>query len=127
MQLHGKISPSTYSSYIKFIQEASHALEIYDAIIDQSMKSNVFICNAVLSCVVKNGKSDSSMRLFYQMKQDGLMPDIVTYSTVNTFSLSNLWSIFFGGFLKIEVASFSIMLSCVYGIAGVMIRRLHFP
>ena len=67
------------------------AMEIYNGIKDESAKNNVFICNSVLSCLVRNGslewqvwngKFDSSIKMLHQMKQDGLMLDVVTYSTV---------------------------------------------
>lgn len=85
MQQNGKISASSYSSYIKFVGKSLNpvkALEIYNSIQDESTKRNVFICNSVLSSLVRTGKFDSSIKLFHQMKQDGLTPDVVTYSTV---------------------------------------------
>ncbi|XP_010475980.1 PREDICTED: pentatricopeptide repeat-containing protein At1g10910, chloroplastic [Camelina sativa] len=84
MQQHGKISVSTYSSCIKFVgaKNVSKALEIYHSIADESTKINVFICNSILSCLVKNGKLDSCIKLFDQMKRDGLKPDVVTYNTL---------------------------------------------
>ncbi|XP_038683179.1 pentatricopeptide repeat-containing protein At1g10910, chloroplastic isoform X1 [Tripterygium wilfordii] len=80
---HNKINVSSYSSYIKFMGESVNfvkALEIYNTIPDESAKTNVVVCNSVLSCLVKNGKFDSSIKLFHKMKQDGLTPDIFTYS-----------------------------------------------
>lgn len=62
------------------------AIEIYNGIHDESAKNNVFICNSVLSCLVRNDKFDRSLKLFHQMKMDGLMPDAVTYSTVGYFT-----------------------------------------
>ncbi|KAF3969533.1 hypothetical protein CMV_006687 [Castanea mollissima] len=85
MQQNGKINASSYSSYMKFMKKNLNpvkAMEIYNGIKDESAKNNVFICNSVLSCLVRNGKFDSSIKMFHQMKQDGLMPDVVTYSTL---------------------------------------------
>lgn len=84
MQQHGKVSDSTYSSCIKFVgaKSVSKALEIYQSIPDESTKTNVYICNSILSCLVKNGKLESCIKLFDQMKRDGLKPDVVTYNTV---------------------------------------------
>ncbi|XP_030552742.2 pentatricopeptide repeat-containing protein At1g10910, chloroplastic isoform X2 [Rhodamnia argentea] len=85
MQKHEKISASSYSSYIKFTGTSHNplnALEIYNSILDASMRINVFISNAVLSCLVRNGKFGVGMKCFQQMKQDGLKPDIITYSTL---------------------------------------------
>jgi pentatricopeptide repeat protein len=62
------------------------AIEIYNGIHDESAKNNVFICNSVLSCLVRNGKFERSINLFQQMKINGLMPDAVTYSTVGHFT-----------------------------------------
>ncbi|KAG7591237.1 Pentatricopeptide repeat [Arabidopsis thaliana x Arabidopsis arenosa] len=84
MQQHGKISVSTYSSCIKFVgaKNVSKALDIYQGIPNESTKINVYICNSILSCLVKNGKLDSCIKLFDQMKRDGLKPDVVTYNTL---------------------------------------------
>ncbi|KAJ7002681.1 pentatricopeptide repeat-containing protein [Populus alba x Populus x berolinensis] len=85
MQQHSKISASSYSSYIKFTGTSlnpAKALEIYNSIPDESTKNNVFICNSVLRCLVRNGKFDSSMKLFRKMKHNGLIPDAITYSTL---------------------------------------------
>ncbi|PKI74837.1 hypothetical protein CRG98_004609 [Punica granatum] len=85
MQRHGKISASSYTSYITYSGKSLNplkALEIYRGIAEQSMRTNVYICNAVLSCLVRNGKFDSSIKVFREMKQDGLVPDVVTYSTL---------------------------------------------
>uniref|UniRef100_A0A2P2K6D3 Pentatricopeptide repeat-containing protein n=1 Tax=Rhizophora mucronata TaxID=61149 RepID=A0A2P2K6D3_RHIMU len=85
MREHNKISASSYSSYIKFVGKGlnpAKVLEIYNNIPDESMKANVFICNSVLSCLVRNGKFDVSIKLFYDMKRAGLTPDAITYSTL---------------------------------------------
>ncbi|XP_062030038.1 pentatricopeptide repeat-containing protein At1g10910, chloroplastic isoform X2 [Rosa rugosa] len=85
MQQNGKISASSYSSYIKFMGKSLNpvkALEIYNSIQDESTKKNVHICNSVLGSLVRRGKFDGSIKLFHQMKQDGLTPDAVTYSTL---------------------------------------------
>ncbi|KAG5223050.1 pentatricopeptide repeat-containing protein [Salix suchowensis] len=85
MQQHNKISASSYSSYIKFMGTSlnpAKALEIYNNIPDELTKTNVFICNSVLRCLVRNGKFDSSMQLFRKMKHNGLIPDAITYSTL---------------------------------------------
>lgn len=85
MQQNGKISASSYSSYIKFMGKSLNpvkALEIYNNIQDASTKKNVHICNSVLGSLIRSGKFDGSFKLFHQMKQDGLTPDAVTYSTV---------------------------------------------
>ncbi|XP_065871322.1 pentatricopeptide repeat-containing protein At1g10910, chloroplastic isoform X2 [Euphorbia lathyris] len=87
MQQHSKISASSYSSYIKFMGKslnAKKALEIYNGIPDESIKSNVFICNSLLSCLVRSAKFDNSVKLFHKMKQNGLTPDAITYSTLLT-------------------------------------------
>ncbi|KAL9451416.1 hypothetical protein AB3S75_013056 [Citrus x aurantiifolia] len=87
MQQHGKTSISSYSSCIKFLGKSGNflkALEIYNSITDASDKVNVFICNSILSCLVRNGKFESSLKLFDKMKQSGLTPDAVTYNTLLT-------------------------------------------
>ncbi|KAJ4717063.1 putative Pentatricopeptide repeat-containing protein [Melia azedarach] len=85
MQQHGKTSVSSYSSYIKFLGKSPNplkALGIYNGITDESVKINVFICNSLLSCLVRNGKFDRSIKLLDEMKQNGLTPDAVTYNTL---------------------------------------------
>lgn len=85
MQKHGKINIASYSSYIKFMGERkdiSKALNVYETINDQTMRNNSSICNSVLSSLVKNNKFEKAMSMFEQMKQNGLLPDVVTYSTV---------------------------------------------
>lgn len=85
MQNHAKTNIASYSSYIKFVGRDSNsakALEIYNSIKDESTRINVSVCNSTLSCLIKCGKFNSSLKLFNQMKQAGLVPDIITYSTV---------------------------------------------
>lgn len=85
MRQHGKTNIASYSSYIKFTGRDSNsmkAIEIYNSIKDDSTKKNASVCNSTLYCLIKGGKFDSSLKLFNQMKQAGLVPDIVTYSTV---------------------------------------------
>ncbi|CAA0841495.1 Pentatricopeptide repeat-containing protein -chloroplastic [Striga hermonthica] len=85
MRQQDKTNFASYSSYIKFIgweSNSSKALEIYNSIKDDSIKTNVSVCNSTLHCLIKSGKFDSGLKLFNQMKQAGLVPDIVTYSTL---------------------------------------------
>ena len=96
MRRHGKTNIASYSSYIKFVgrdSNAAKALEIYNSIKDDSTRSNVSVCNSTLSCLIKCGKFNSSLKLFNQMKQAGLIPDIVTYSTV-CYSMFNTTFVF---------------------------------
>lgn len=89
MQENKKIDAYSYSHYIKFMAnklDASAMLQLYNNIQDASVKDNVYICNSVLRCLLRNGKFDTTIKLFRQMKEDGLIPDLVTYSTVcNSF------------------------------------------
>ena len=101
MQKHGKISFSSYSSYIKLMGKNLNpikALEIYNSIQDETVRNNVSVCNSVLSCLVRNGKFESSLKLFHQMKQDGLRSDAVTYSTVYSIPLIHILSFEFSWF-----------------------------
>lgn len=97
MQKHGKINVASYSSYIKFMGESkdiSRALNVYETINDEAVKNNISICNSVLSCLIKNKKFDKAMSMFKKMKQNGLQPDVVTYSTVSVYQWYNLLSEF---------------------------------
>ncbi|XVF67700.1 hypothetical protein PTKIN_Ptkin10aG0142700 [Pterospermum kingtungense] len=85
MRHHGKTNGSSYSTYIKIMGKRLSpvkALEIYNSIPDESARVNVFICNSLLSSLVRSGKFESSIKLFDKMKQDGLTPDSVTYNTL---------------------------------------------
>lgn len=85
MQQNQKINVASYSSYVKFMGKSLScvdAVEMYRDIKDRSIKYNVSVCNAFLSSLIKNGKSESSLKLFSQMKRDGLVPDVFTYSTL---------------------------------------------
>ncbi|KAH9625210.1 hypothetical protein KSS87_003590 [Heliosperma pusillum] len=84
MRKHGKINTASYSSYMKFMTETkdvSKALNAYETISDEAMRNNISICNSLLSCLVKNNMFDKATTLFDQMKQNGLQPDVITYST----------------------------------------------
>ncbi|PIA47372.1 hypothetical protein AQUCO_01400208v1 [Aquilegia coerulea] len=85
MKKHDKVNFASYSSYIKFMGKgfnAVKALEVYNSIQEESMRTNVSVCNSILGCLVRNGKFESSIKLFNQMKQGGLIPDAFTYSTL---------------------------------------------
>ncbi|XP_068647317.1 pentatricopeptide repeat-containing protein At1g10910, chloroplastic [Aristolochia californica] len=85
MQSRGKTNFASYSSFIKFMGKSHDpklALQAYSTIQDDSTRHNVSICNAVLGCLIRNGKFDSSLKLFSEMKKGGLKPDVVTYSTL---------------------------------------------
>ncbi|KAK1305196.1 Pentatricopeptide repeat-containing protein [Acorus calamus] len=85
MQKHGKVNVASYSSFIKYMGKSLNpmkALEVYNGIQDDSIRRNVSVCNSILGCMIKNGKFESSIKLFDQMKKDGLTPDVVTYSTL---------------------------------------------
>lgn len=85
MQQNQKINVASYSSYVKFMGKSLScvdAVEMYRSIKNRSIKYNVSVCNAFLSSLIKKGKSESSLKLFTQMKRDGLVPDVVTYSTL---------------------------------------------
>ncbi|KAL4588470.1 hypothetical protein LXL04_001361 [Taraxacum kok-saghyz] len=85
MQQNGKLNFASYSSYIKLMGKSlnpNKALEIYKGIEDNSTRVNPSVCNSVLGCLTKSNKLENSLELFRQMKQDGLVPDVITYSTL---------------------------------------------
>ncbi|KAI3715714.1 hypothetical protein L6452_22700 [Arctium lappa] len=85
MQENMKLNFASYSSYVKLMGKSLHpnkALEIYNGIEDNLTRVNPSVCNSVLGCLTKNGKLDSSLELFRHMKRDGLVPDVITYSTL---------------------------------------------
>ncbi|MFS7979044.1 putative tetratricopeptide-like helical domain superfamily [Helianthus anomalus] len=85
MQQHGELNFASYSSYVKLMGNNLHpnkALEIYNGIEDRLIKVNPSVCNSVLGCLNRNGKIEKSFELFRHMKHDGLVPDVVTYSTL---------------------------------------------
>lgn len=85
MQTNETCNFVSYSSFIKYMgisHNPMKALQVYDGILDKSMKVNVSVCNSILGCLVRNGRFESSIKLFTQMKADGLSPDLVTYSSL---------------------------------------------
>ncbi|XP_020697045.1 pentatricopeptide repeat-containing protein At1g10910, chloroplastic, partial [Dendrobium catenatum] len=85
MQKAEMLNFASYSSFIKYMRISRNpmkALQVYDSITDKSTRVNLSICNSILGCMVQNGRFKSSMKLFCKMKDDGLLPDLVTYSTL---------------------------------------------
>lgn len=88
MKEREKLSAPTYTSFFSVLGKAGRAeraLYIFNELpVLDPVRSNVFVCNSILSTLVYNGKVDKALRLFEQMKVDGLQPDLITYSTVNS-------------------------------------------
>ncbi|VAH76906.1 unnamed protein product [Triticum turgidum subsp. durum] len=85
MQEHDMLNIASYSSYFKYLglsRNAAKALQVYGSIQDQSTRVNVSVCNSLLGCLVKNGRSDSTFKLYDEMIRGGLSPDLFTYSTL---------------------------------------------
>uniref|UniRef100_A0ACD5TQ13 Uncharacterized protein n=1 Tax=Avena sativa TaxID=4498 RepID=A0ACD5TQ13_AVESA len=85
MQEHDMLNIASYSSYFKYLglsRNAAKVLQVYGAIQDNSIRVHVSICNSVLGCLVKNGRSDSTFKLYDEMIREGLSPDLFTYSTL---------------------------------------------
>ncbi|PWA77792.1 pentatricopeptide repeat (PPR) superfamily protein [Artemisia annua] len=85
MQQNVNLNFASYSSYMKLMGKSLHpnkALEIYNGIEDKLVKVHPSVCNSVLGCLIKSGKFENSFDMFRRMKQDGLVPDVVTYSTL---------------------------------------------
>jgi pentatricopeptide repeat protein len=87
MKENDKLSAPTYTSFFSVLGKGGRvekALHVFnDLPLDSDIRRNVYVCNSVLSTLVYNGKVDKAFRLFEQLKQEGLKPDIITYSTVN--------------------------------------------
>ncbi|ERM94004.1 pentatricopeptide repeat-containing protein At1g10910, chloroplastic isoform X1 [Amborella trichopoda] len=85
MQKLGKVNISSYSSFIKYMGRSGNtvkALQVYQSIKDEPTLYDVTVCNSILGCLARNGKFESSIKLFEQMKKGGLTPDTVTYSSL---------------------------------------------
>ncbi|KAG2589399.1 pentatricopeptide repeat-containing protein At1g10910, chloroplastic-like [Panicum virgatum] len=85
MQEREMTNVASYSSYFKYLglsRDPARALQVYGAIQDRLMRVHVSICNSVLGCLVKNGRFDSSFKLYDEMIREGLSPDPFTYSTL---------------------------------------------
>lgn len=85
MQKDKMLNFASYSSFIKYMRVSCNpmkALQVYDSIADKPTRVNLSICNSILGCMAQNGRFKSSMKLFNKMKDDGLLPDLVTYSTL---------------------------------------------
>lgn len=87
MKTNDKISAPTYTSFFSVLGKAGRAekaLRVFNELpADDAVRSNVYVCNSILSTLVYNGKVDKAFRLFELLKQEGLKPDIITYSTVS--------------------------------------------
>lgn len=85
MVQHGKVNIPSYSGFIKYAGKSRNhlkALQVYSNLTNKSIKNNVAVCNSILGCLIKNDKFESTMKLYDQMRKDGLQADLVTYSTV---------------------------------------------
>ncbi|KAK8452946.1 hypothetical protein SEVIR_5G203500v4 [Setaria viridis] len=85
MQEREMTNAASYSSYFKYLglsRDPARALQVYGAIQDCTMRVHVSVCNSVLGCLVKNGRFDSSFKLYDEMIREGLSPDPFTYSTL---------------------------------------------
>ncbi|PAN30144.1 hypothetical protein PAHAL_5G279700 [Panicum hallii] len=85
MQEREMTNAASYSSYFKYLglsRDPARALQVYGAIQDHPMRVQVSVCNSVLGCLVKNGRFDSSFKLYDEMIREGLSPDPFTYSTL---------------------------------------------
>jgi len=90
MQEREMTNVASYSSYFKYLglsRDPARALQVYGAIQDRLMRVHVSVCNSVLGCLVKNGRFDSSFKLYDEMIREGLSPDPFTYSTVRDYDL----------------------------------------
>ncbi|XP_062213356.1 pentatricopeptide repeat-containing protein At1g10910, chloroplastic [Phragmites australis] len=85
MQEREMTNAASYSGYFKYLglsRNPARALQVYGAIQDRSTRVHVSVCNSVLGCLVKNGRFDSSFKLYDEMIREGLSPDPFTYSTL---------------------------------------------
>lgn len=85
MQKREMTNVASYSSFMKYMGESRNlirALQVYSSIEDESTRNNVSICNSLLGCMLKDRKFESCIKMFNQMKENGLVPDLFTYSTV---------------------------------------------
>ena len=91
MQEREMTNAASYSSYFKYLGlscNPARALQVYGVIKDRMMRVHVSVCNSVLGCLMKNGRLDSSFKLYDEMIREGLSPDPFTYSTVWDFDPS---------------------------------------
>lgn len=88
MVQHDKVNIPSYSGFIKYAGKSRNhlkALQVYGSLTNKSIKNNAAVCNSILGCLIKNDKVESTIKLYDQMKKDGLQPDLVTYSTVRHY------------------------------------------
>ncbi len=87
MKENKKLTAPTYTSFFSVLGKAGRAeraLHIFNELsLLDPVRCNVFICNSLLSTLVYNGKVEKALRLFDQLKTEGLQPDVITYSTVS--------------------------------------------
>ncbi|KAF2950758.1 pentatricopeptide repeat-containing protein At1g10910, chloroplastic isoform X2 [Oryza sativa Japonica Group] len=96
MQEHDMLNIASYSSYFKYLglsRNPARALQVYGAIRENPTRIHVSVCNSVLGCLVKNGRFDSSFKLYDEMIREGLSPDLFTYSTMDSVIYGTLLAI----------------------------------
>lgn len=87
MKVNKKLKPQSVSNFIMMMGRAGfhyRALRAYKGLTDLNIKLNKFVCNALLKTLVDAGSIEKAFALFDEMKADGFVPDVYSYSTIIT-------------------------------------------
>ncbi|KAL3677547.1 hypothetical protein R1sor_027495 [Riccia sorocarpa] len=85
MKEQQKVSAPSYTSFFSVlgkVGQVDKALQAFTHLTDPDIRSNVFVWNSVLSVLVCNARVDKAFHYFRLMKEEGVEPDRITYSTM---------------------------------------------
>ena len=89
MKANKKLRAQSVSVYIVLMAKAgqhNRALQSYRDITDPDIKLNKFVCNTLLKVLIGATLVEKAFKVFEDMKADGFLPDVYSYSIVRTFS-----------------------------------------
>jgi pentatricopeptide repeat protein len=76
-------SVSTYSSLMKcYGKDAAKVSDLYDQMIDDGARPNVYIYTTMIDAYSKSGNLQKAIEVFDSMKKDGIKPNVFTYTTM---------------------------------------------
>lgn len=85
MKVNKKLVPTTVTSFFAMMGKAGHpekALRAYKGLTISDIRRNKFVCNALFKILIESAYVKEAFNLFDEIKMDGFMPDLYTYSTL---------------------------------------------
>jgi pentatricopeptide repeat protein len=90
MKANKKLKPQSVSIYIVSMGKAGQhirALRSYKDLTDPDIKQNKFVCNTLLKVLSRAAYVEKAFQLFEDMKAEGFIPDVYSYSIVRPLVL----------------------------------------